>query len=115
MRYVFLGYLNEAAYANLPAAEQQADGQKAFAFIQEAEQRGVREVNVRLQPSSSATTVRAQDGKLAIGNGAYGETQAQLGAVYILNCKDLDEAFEFAGKIPAAWRGFVEIRPIVEA
>ncbi len=114
MRYVFLGYLNEAAYASLPAAEQQADGQKAFAFIQEAEQRGVREVNARLQPSSTATTVRARDGQLLTGDGPYVETTEQLGAVYILNCKNLDEAIEFAGKIPAAWRGVVEIRPLVE-
>jgi hypothetical protein len=37
-----------------------------------------------------------------------------LGGFYILNCKDLDEAIEFAAKIPGAAMGSVEIRPIME-
>jgi hypothetical protein len=59
-------------------------------------------------------SVRAHDGKLEIGDGPYAETKEQIGGVYILNCKDLDEAIEFAGKLPAARIGVVEIRPIAE-
>jgi hypothetical protein len=51
---------------------------------------------------------------LEIGDGPYAETKEQIGGVYILNCKDLDEAIEFAGKLPAARIGVVEVRPIAE-
>ena len=54
--------------------------------------------------------MRAQDGKLVIGDGPYAQTKEQLTGIYILNCKDLDEAIKLAGKLPAARMGVVEIR-----
>ena len=51
MRYVFLACYDEAAWANLTMPEQEAKGQKFAAFVKEIEQRGVRELNARLQPS----------------------------------------------------------------
>jgi hypothetical protein len=86
--------------------------QKYAAFAKEIEQRGVKEANARLEPSQNAMTVRAHDGKLEIGNGPYAETKEQIGGVYILNCKDLEEAIELAGKLPVVRTGVVEIRPI---
>ena len=56
----------------------------------------------RLQPSSSATTVRVRDGKTATTDGPFAETKEQLGGYYILDCKDLDEAIAYAAKIPSA-------------
>jgi len=34
--------------------------------------------------------------------------------LYILDCKNLDEAIALAGKIPDARYGSVEIRPVIE-
>ena len=115
VRYAFLAYTNEAEWANLSAPEREAQVKQFGAFIKEVEQRGVRETNARLQPSSTATTVRAHGGKLVIGDGPYAETNEQLTGLYILNCKDLDEAIELGGKLPAARMGVVEIRAIAEA
>lgn len=33
---------------------------------------------------------------------------------YLLDCKDLDEAIEYAAKIPSAKHGAIEIRPIMK-
>jgi len=114
MRYIFLAYGNESAWANLSTSDQQAEGQKFAAFIKDVEQRGIKELNARLQPSRNAKTVRTQNGKLAIEDGPYVETEEQISGVYILNCKDLDEAMEYAGKLPAARFGIVEVRPLAE-
>ena len=35
------------------------------------------------------------------------------GGFYVLDCKDLDEAIEWAAKIPGAQHGSVEIRPVM--
>jgi hypothetical protein len=43
MRYVFLAYPNEVAWANLSAPERETEVQKFVAFIKEAEQRDVEE------------------------------------------------------------------------
>jgi hypothetical protein len=115
MRFALLAYHNEAAFAKLSAPEREAEGQKFGAFIKELEQRGVREVNAALQPSRNATIVRAPDGNPVTGAGPYADTKEQLGGIYILNCKDLDEAIELAGKLPVARMGVVEVRPLREA
>lgn len=55
--------------------------QKFAAFVKEVEQRGIKELNARSQPSKNAKTVRTQNGKLAIGNGPYAETKEQISGV----------------------------------
>jgi hypothetical protein len=68
-----------------------------------------------LQPTSAATTVRVQDGKLLMIDGPFAETKEQLAGYYILDCKDLDEAIAWAGQIPILRGGggaCIEIRPI---
>ncbi|MCA1688897.1 MAG: YciI family protein, partial [Actinobacteria bacterium] len=47
-------------------------------------------------------------------DGPFAETKEQLAGFYILECADLDEAIEWAAKIPAAADGGVEVRPIRE-
>ncbi len=46
-------------------------------------------------------------------DGPYAETKEVLTGFYILECADLDEAIAVAAKIPAAWDGAVEVRPVL--
>ena len=66
-----------------------------------------------LHPASSATTVRVRDGERLLTDGPFAETREQLGGFYILDVADLDEALEWAAKIPGAATGAVEVRPVV--
>lgn len=59
--------------------------------------------------------MRVPNGNVVIKVGPYAETKEQLGAIHILHCKDLDEALEFAKKLPASRMGMVEVRPIADA
>ena len=115
MRFVFFIYHDEAAWASLPAPERQAKVQQYVAFYQEVEQRGVRETNATLLSSSAAMTVRAHDSERVPEDGPYAETKYQLGGIYIVNCKDMDEALELAKKNRAAGWGAVEVRSVVGA
>ncbi|MBA2488408.1 MAG: hypothetical protein H0V36_03670 [Chloroflexi bacterium] len=47
-------------------------------------------------------------------DGPFAETREALGGYYIFQCQDLDEAIEWAAKLPGSWRGSVELRPIRE-
>jgi hypothetical protein len=69
---------------------------------------------VRLQPTSTATSVRLRDGDIGIADGPFAETKEQIGAFYLVDCADLDEAIEVAAKVPAAARGSIEVRPVWE-
>jgi hypothetical protein len=51
---------------------------------------------------------------VVIADGPFAETKEQVAGFLIVDCKDLDEAIEVAAKVPAAWYGAVEVRPVWE-
>jgi hypothetical protein len=68
-----------------------------------------------LARTDTATTVRVRDGRRMVVDGPFAETKEQLAGYYILECRDLDEAIDWAGRIPTACAGGVgsiEIRPM---
>ena len=66
-----------------------------------------------LEPVATATTVRVRDDETLTTDGPFAETKEQLGGFYLLECANLDEAISWAGRIPAAERGSIEIRPVM--
>lgn len=61
----------------------------------------------------SSTTVQVRQGKTITLDGPFAETKEQFGGYYIVDCEHLDEAIEYASKIPFAKLGSIEIRPLV--
>jgi hypothetical protein len=85
------------------------------AAMEEAARKGVLLGAEPLGPVATATTVRLQNGKPLITDGPFAETKEQLAGYYILECRDLDEAIDWASKIPTACKGgegCIEIRPL---
>jgi hypothetical protein len=77
--------------------------------------RGVLVGSELLQPADAAVTVRAWDGgDIEIANGPAARPKEQITGVFTVDCGNLDEAIEVATKIPAAWYGTIEIRPICD-
>src|SRR5271155_5935938 len=69
----------------------------------------------QLQPTTTATTVRVQDGRTLTTDGPFAEMKEALAGYYLLEAEDLDVAIELAARIPAArMGGAVEVRPLVE-
>jgi hypothetical protein len=48
-----------------------------------------------------------------LSDGPFAETKEQLGGFYLLECANLDEAIDWAAKIPGAATGSVEVRPVM--
>ncbi len=70
-----------------------------------------------LYQTSTATTVRVRGGRggdVVTTDGPYAETKEALTGFYLLECADLDEAIAMAARIPAAWDGAVEVRPVID-
>ncbi|MDX6699996.1 MAG: hypothetical protein QOF26_222 [Baekduia sp.] len=69
----------------------------------------------QLQPATTATTVRVQDGEMLLTDGPFADTKEIFGGYYIVDARDLDAALAFAARMPAArLGGSVEVRPLVE-
>jgi hypothetical protein len=112
MEYLLLIYGNEAA---MLAASKEATGQMvaAYAAYTEAMKKaGVYVGGNRLQPTTTATTVRAPGGKSSVLDGPYAETKEQLGGYYMIKVPDLDAALSWAARCPGAAYGAIEVRPL---
>jgi hypothetical protein len=116
MNYMLLIYTSEARETELQAdpAAAQAYMEEYNRFTDETRARKVYVAGEALHPTASATTLRLRDGKTTVTDGPFAETKEQLGGFYILNCQNLDEALEFAAKIPGARHGSIEVRPVVD-
>lgn len=114
MRYLCLIYSNEREDANATPELQNEVMAAYYAFTNESKEAGVNLGGEALQPTSTATTVRVRDGKIITTDGPFAETKEQLGGYYLFECKDLDEAIQWAAKIPGAKFGSIEVRPIWE-
>jgi hypothetical protein len=101
---------------DIPEAQRAARMQAWAAYTQELVAAGSIRGGERLRPVASATTLRLNGGQRLISDGPFAETKEQLGGFYVIEAKNLDEAVEWASKMPHLEDGgSVEIRPIWEA
>jgi len=114
MKYVCLIYDEEKKAAAMTKAEGDAFMGEYFAFTEGIKKSGQYVGGEALQPVQSATTVRVRDGKMSTTDGPFAETKEQLGGYYVIEAADRDEAIRVAAKIPGAWIGCVEVRPIAD-
>ena len=117
MRYMLLIYSSERVDVQADPADAQAIMQGHRAVMEGTSKAGILRGAEPLHPTSTATTVRHQNGKPITIDGPFAETKEQLAGYYILDCKDLDEAIYWAGQIPTGCKGAsgcVEVRPIMD-
>ena len=111
MRYVLMIYVSEEVTLNMPPDKRKELVQGYTSFHMDVNQQGIWDGGAPLQPVNNSTTVQIRDGETMITDGPFAETKEQLAGVYILNCDNLDEAIEWAKRIPDAKYGAIEIRP----
>ena len=115
MQYLLLLHSDETSWGRMTADERQQGIAAYSAFTQALNAAGVFKAADRLQPTSTATTVRVVDGKSQVLDGPYADTKEQLGGYFLIEVADLDAALAWAARCPAASHGAVEVRPIFMA
>lgn len=111
MKYMLLIYADENAWTD---EEREACYKESTGLTHELQaQKKYLSANP-LQSVTTATSVQVRAGKRLVTDGPFAETREQLGGYFLVDAQDLDEAISIAGRIPAARKGTVEIRPIVE-
>jgi hypothetical protein len=115
MKYMLLCYEDERAFdkAGGEAALNQATDE-AVRLVQEIKAKGQCVSVARLEPVSTATSVRVRDGKRLVTDGPFAETREVLGGFYLIDVANLDEAIRIAERNPGARFGTTEIRPVLE-
>jgi hypothetical protein len=112
MKYLLLIYGNEANMQSASKSEVDQMHAAYGAYTEALQKAGVIVGGERLRPTTSATTVRARDGKPQVLDGPYADTKEQLGGYYMIDVPDLDAAISWAARCPGASHGTMEVRPI---
>ena len=117
MQYMLMCCFDEERWARVPEAQKSEIMKEYDEFIQAVGKSGHLRASVKLQSSSTSTTVRATaNGKTVITDGPFAETKEQLGGYHVVECKDLDEAISIAARIPTLRvGGSIDVRPVESA
>lgn len=117
MKYLCLAYYNEKKFDALSKSEVDVLVSACQAHDRALHESGNLVMVASLAAPLASTVVRPRNGKPKVGDGPYMETKEQLGAFFIIEARDLNEAIRIASKHPAANLGEdvgwgIEIRPI---
>ena len=114
MKYVLALISEEGGMEDLSPEEQKAILDAWGDYTKGAVDNGVFIAGEALQPSTAASTVTIKQGEEPIvSDGPFAESKEQLGGFYLFECKDLDEALDYAKRIPFR-EGTVEVRPVMD-
>jgi hypothetical protein len=114
MRFLLIIYDDEQRWASVGEEDAKAEIDAYWALDNEASAAGVLVGSAGLHPTETARTLRIRDGEQSVTDGPFAETKEQLGGYYLLECDSLDEALEWALKIPGARTGSVEVRQVMD-
>ena len=105
---------DEGGWEDRSPEEAKAEMGRWFAYTQELEDAGALLAGEGLQESATATTVRIGDGdERVVTDGPFAESKEQVGGFYLIECENLDQALDWAKKIPARG-GAIEVRPVMD-
>jgi hypothetical protein len=114
MKYVLALISEEGGLEDASPEEMKAVMDRWDAYTRESVDNGAFIAGEALEPSATASTVRIKEGEEPIvSDGPFTESKEQLGGFYLFECKDLDEALEYAKRIPYQ-DGIVEVRPVMD-
>jgi hypothetical protein len=117
MKFLCLGYYDEKKFDALPKADVDALVRKCQTHDEALRNSGHLMLVASLAPTRTTASVRPRNGQPSVTDGPFAETKEQIGAFFIIEARDLDEATRVASQHPAARLGEevgwgVEVRPI---
>jgi len=109
MRYLLLLYGEPVRPEDIPPGAIEAH----MTFSRELHDAGAYVDSAPLAPPTEAKTVRIKRRDRLVVDGPFAETKEVLGGYYLIDVDTLDDAIEWAAKLPSARYGHIEVRPIV--
>jgi hypothetical protein len=114
MKYILLIYGDRSADSDIPADMADDTGARYRDFTRALADSGRLGPAEELEAPARAKSVRRRDGNVIVTDGPFAEVKEQLGGFYVIDADSIDEAVEWAARIPTVDVGTVEVRPIVE-
>ncbi|MEO8751547.1 MAG: YciI family protein [Casimicrobiaceae bacterium] len=117
MKFLCLAYYDEKKFDALPKPELDAMVRECKAHDEALQKGGHLMLVGSLAAPRTTSSIRPRGGKPAVTDGPFAETKEQIGAFFIIEARDLEEATQVASRHPAAHLGEhvgwgIEVRPI---
>lgn len=115
MKFLLLLTQVEEAWQSAPPDEGERIYDEYMAVEKELKAQGKFVESIRLKSRSEAKTLHnLPDDKRMVVDGACFDSREAIGGLYVLDCKSMDEAVEWAARLPNYGHGAIEVRPIWE-
>ena len=114
MKYMLAIFGEEGGWDDVSPAEMQEGIELWGAYEEDLKASGGYVAGEGLQPSATATTVRRDGEDRTVTDGPFAETKEQLGGFYLIDVANLDEALEWAKKLPVSDGYSAEVRPVMD-
>lgn len=113
MEYLALVYGDPDTWERLSEEQRNAAYEGYMAVSRDAAAAGALVDASELESTVAATSVRVRNGEWVVTDGPYADVKESLGGYYLFSCDTIEDAIDWAAKIPAAWTGgAIEIRPV---
>jgi hypothetical protein len=115
MKYMLLIIGDESRYSEMSEEEGAAQMALWDTYTKELVAAGALVSGEGLQTSTTATTLRVENDEPILTDGPFAETKEQVGGFYVIDVENLDQAIEWAKKLPSTRNGgTTEIRPVMD-
>ena len=114
MKYVCLGFYDEARFSAIPPDEAKRMMEECLAYDDELRRGGHFMGGEALDSASKAVTLQMKNGQVDVTDGPFTETKEVLGGILLLEARDLNHAIALMSKHPGVKMGPFEIRPANE-
>ena len=114
MRYLLAIHTNEVAESKASPEEQGKVWAAYEKYTNDLKDAGVLIGGEPLLPSAHGAKVQVRNGKRTVVDGPFAEAKEVLGGYYVLECKSIQEASEWAARCPGAANGTLEVRQIMD-
>jgi hypothetical protein len=111
MKYLLTFVVDRESNTDASPEEMKESMDRWRAFDREATEKGAL---IACEPLETAEkTIEISDQERTVTDGPFAESKEQLGGFCLLECENLDEALEWANKVPMD-NGAIEVSPIMD-
>jgi hypothetical protein len=114
VKYMLLIYSNPESWAALSAEQREALGRDHAALTEELAEQGLLVSSAGLADPITSRTVMVRNDTQTTTDGPYAESKEHLAGFYLVECDNVDQAIEYAARMPDAKYVAVEVRPVMD-
>lgn len=114
MRYMLIIYGNDEDWTQRPESELAPIMAEHESFGDDLRKAGSFVAADALQPSSTVTTIRLNNGEPLLTDGPYIESKEQIGGFYLIEVDDLDQALAWGTRLASFEENPIAVWPAID-